>query len=243
MDKFVGIECFVRECSLAISEDNLASILFYGGSSIAISTSELSDIDLTIFLRKRDVQHLAVLRDIISRSGITLDIPVIFLDNLPVNPDRFCFVSQGCYFLCILKRAQVLFGDNPLLKIPDPSPDAIRESLWRKISEYADAAIKQYVEKSHITTIENYRMNSRLIKAVQDILWLKTGVWQPVKARAVRMLKDASPMIFNDDQWNFVFQIVLPEQAMSFALNMNDQFLLKRLGMFESMRTSAIQIV
>jgi|GEM_PF-3922012 len=164
---------FVTTCE-QVFQDNLLCILLVG-SAQRDETTPFSDIDVIVIIQTMNVDQVARLRSVIRSSAGLLDCSILCQDELPVDPNLFYLGSHGCYQLeLVLKRAKCVFGQNVLLEIPSPTERDIRLSIARKVIEYTWWTRRMFVESNRKRTLEmNYKLNSRLVKMIRDILYLR----------------------------------------------------------------------
>jgi predicted nucleotidyltransferase len=169
------LDRFIEDCR-QIFEENLVCILLVG-SVYRGDTTPFSDVDLILILKTMNSEQVTRLRTIVRSLEILIDCSILCADEIPADPNRFRLGSHGCYQLeLVLKKARCVWGTNPLLVLPSPSRREIRKSIVDKITEYTWWVRRMFIESNKERSLKmNYQMNSRIVKMIRDILFLKQG--------------------------------------------------------------------
>lgn len=221
-----SINDFVCACA-EWKSNNLIGLLYFGGKSIPYSKNKYSDWDIVPIMKSFSVENSLAFRDITLRVEGKLDIPIVWMDQLSKNSTDFQLVSQGCWYLYVLKRALVVYGVNPLEDYDDPPMEEIQKSLRRKIIEYCDFFHKSILENSTLSVGLKYKLVSRLLKSVQDLLWFKLGVWNPAKISAVYGLNQVKSSILEDDEWEVLESVCNSSFIEKEVVSCDDKFIMR----------------
>ena len=152
---------------------NLVCILLLGSVQKG-DTTPFSDTDLVVIIETLRISQMKKIRHMIRKSEKLLDLSILCLNEIPLDPNKFRIGTHGCYQLeLILKKAKCLYGKNILLKIGSPTKENINESLFDKITQYTWWARRLFIESNRERSLEsNYQLNSRLIKMIRGTVYL-----------------------------------------------------------------------
>lgn len=167
------INWLIRECEKAFCNNLLCLLLI--GSAQRDDTNPFSDIDVIAVIKTMEINQMNKLRLSLRLSEGLFDCSILCQDEFPKNPDDFCLGSHGCYQLeLVLKRAKCVWGQNVLMQLGHPSECSIRASVAHKIAEYTWWLRRILIESNRERSLEaNYKINSRLVKMIRDILYLR----------------------------------------------------------------------
>ena len=217
--------------------------LLHIGSHERQDDTAFSDVDLILLAQDFQIQDFRAVREIVRNLDYLVDMPVIQRGQLPANPDLFQMGTHGCYFLRILKSARIIYGNNFFENYPEPSVDAVRASVFRKIAEYAWAARRAFVESNRErSAYQNYQLTSRLLKAIKDVLWLggSHSVHLLTAADSVALLEEGSSNLLSYHEWKTLRMISDPGIRNSLAANMSEDFLQVRMSVIEKLYNRAV---
>lgn len=235
------LEEFVERCIKDLGP-RMTGLLFYGSSSRSESNI-FSDYDLILTTENHDLELIAKVREILEQTTIIVDLTIVFQSEIPPNSDYFRSVNHGSYFLELLKRASVLYGENIFLKISKPSQRSLEASLFEKIAEYTQACRRNFIEANRGKNPSlNYQMNKRVIKAAHDLLWL-SGEIEDTDSKCITMLKEKFSSLLSEEEWGFLSDVSNPENADAFTSNFSRQFFCLRLSVMEKIYVAAQQLV
>ena len=163
---------FTEDCERIFGE-NLVSLLLIGSVKLR-DTTPFSDTDIVAVIKTFDMAQMRSMRILLSQAERLIDISFLCQDELPEASKDFRLGTHGCYHLeLVLKNATCLSGKNIFLEYDPPSNHDLRSSVFGKISEYAWWARRMYIESNRERSMEsNYKLNSRLIKLLKDVLYL-----------------------------------------------------------------------
>jgi len=219
--------------------------LLHIGSHERQDDTVFSDIDLILLVEDLTIWDLRAIREIIRNLDYLVDMPVIQRNQLPTDPDLFQMGTHGCYFLYVLKSAQVIFGNNFFKDYPEATESAIRTSVFRKIAEYTWATRRTFVESNRERTMyQNYQLSSRLLKTVKDTLWLAGvyGAHTLTAAQSMTSLGITMPDILSDEEWKVMKMISDSEIRNTLAANMSEDFLQARMSVLEKLYAYAASL-
>lgn len=217
--------------------------LLHIGSHERQDDTAFSDIDLILLAENLAIQDLRAMREIIRNLDYLVDMPIIQREQLPTNPDLFQMGTHGCYFLSVLKGAEIIYGDNFFKDYPEPNEFAVRTSVFRKVAEYTWAARRTFVESNRErSAYQNYQLNSRLLKTIKDVLWL-AGLRDAHAFTAVNSIASLEAKIAGVialEEWEILKTISDPDTRNSLTANMSEDFLEIRMAILEKLFARAV---
>lgn len=121
----------LREILDSLPYEDISSVLRFGSS---LYKDVPGDIDLCI-VTKKDHFFLLIGKDPFKDKGVEIDITLVREEEISASKD-FKFGSHGVHLIPAFKKAEILYGDNPFLKIPDPSVLEIKDSILDRLFDY-----------------------------------------------------------------------------------------------------------
>lgn len=118
--------------------ENVTCILLHGSILFNPHTPP-NDTDLVIVLREKSGKDCLKLRQLIMQSWLArppIHLHLIYLEEIPVNADLFSVHTCGAFFVCHLRQAEVLHGENIFDKMVGPSDYQLQLSLFQKVQQY-----------------------------------------------------------------------------------------------------------
>lgn len=236
---------FIEDCE-RIFQSNLSGILLLGSAG-RDDTTPFSDLDVVVIIKTMSIDQVVQLRSVMRSSEGLLDCSILCQDELPNDPNNFCIGSHGCYQLeLVLKQAECVWGQNILLAMARPTEHNIRLSVAHKVIEYTWWIRRMFIESNRERSLEiNYKLNSRLIKIIRDILYLrgiKYSAIKPVRdvvgiflAEYVEMLTDVERCIVSNLGDSGFVNVN--------TSNMSDEYLLARYSIANKIHKQVIQLV
>ncbi len=219
--------------------------LLHLGSHERQDETAFSDVDLILLVERFSMQDFQAIRGIFRNLDYLVDVPVIHHEQLPRNPDWFQNGTHGCYFLHVLKNAEVLYGKNLFKDYPEPSEAAVRASVFRKIAEYTWAARRAFAESNRERSIyQNYQFSSRLLKMVKDVLWF-AGFWDSysfLSSQSISLLEEVNPNLLVGEEWETLKMISDSNTRNALAANMSEDFFVARMAILEKLYAYAIAL-
>jgi hypothetical protein len=191
---------------LELLGENMIGLLHLGSNEHGDGTA-FSDVDFVLLVKTMGIEELMAIRKAICNLGQLIDMPILQKGQIPADPDLFQLGTQGCYFVHVLKNASTVYGVNLFQDYPEPNSQAVRMSLFRKISEYTLATQRAFVESNRERSVyQNYQLNSRLLKSVKDLLWLMGDATAHLATavHAVLLLKSKLPTFFMAEEWRIL---------------------------------------
>lgn len=235
------LEELVNRCVHELN-GRMTGLLFYGSSSRS-EGNIFSDYDLILTAKNHDLELVAKIREILEQTTIIVDLTIVFQSEIPPDSDYFRSVNHGSYFLELLKRANVLYGENVFLKIQKPSQKALEASLFEKIAEYTQACRRNFIEANRKKNPSlNYQVNKRVTKSAHDLLWL-SGEIEDTDSQCITALKGKFPNLLSMEEWGFLWEVSDPKNAGAFASDFSKQFFCLRLSVMEKIYVAAQQLV
>lgn len=238
------ISKFAEQLARLLGSKMLGLLLI--GSSENQDQTALSDVDLILLASNLNTAELRAIRDTVRNIDFLVDMPIIQQEELPTNPDLFQMGTHGCYFLAVLKKAQVIYGANFFASYPEPTEAAVRASVFRKVAEYTWAARRMYIESNRERSIaQNYQLSSRMMKAVKDVLWLagQSDVHGYTAVQSVAALRSNTELGLSAAEWLALDNISHPEIRNILAANMSEDFLQARIGILEKLYALAVSLL
>lgn len=188
--------------------DNLVGVLLYGST---LTSTHPADVDMLILLRvKADVcADLLAMKTFKSNfPTVYFDLQVIYADEYR-DADNYSLDSHGCFFQAILSRAQVLWGENPFLKL-QPSQEEVRKSVVRKLQYYCFRARQMYLGEAYRSKDQNHDFHrKKLIMALTDVL---LAVGEPVPRNSLNRFCEKFPGVLTAEDIEIVNSTGLPLQ-------------------------------
>ncbi|MFY9493540.1 MAG: hypothetical protein WAP55_03640, partial [Minisyncoccia bacterium] len=122
----------------AFGAENVVCVLLHG--SLVFNTHPPpQDADIVIVLRRKDQGDCALLRGLVVQSHLSrlpIHLHLIYLEEIPTNADFFSLHTCGPFFVCHLRQAEVLFGENIFDVVTGPSNYQLQLSLLQKVQQY-----------------------------------------------------------------------------------------------------------
>jgi len=235
------ISSFVLECE-KIFDDNLVCILLIG-SVRGLEETPFSDIDLIAVIKTFDMDQMKAVRKLLSETEQLLDLSFLCQDELPDKPEDFCLGTHGCYHMeLVLKNATCLWGENIFQKYRSPTAEALRASVFSKIAEYCWWNRRMFVESNRERSMgNNYKLNSRLIKMIKDVLFI-LGL-NKIEASAedvVSTLIETNPGLLSVEEERVLFEMPDPKLVNKNVANMGEHYLEIRFSIMNKLYKCAI---
>lgn len=220
--------------------------LLHIGSNEREDNTAFSDIDLILLGKNLEIENLKAVREIVRNINYLVDMSIIQRNQVSTNPDLFQMGTHGCYFLYVLKNAQIIYGVNFFEDYPEPSTFALRTSVFQKISEYTWASRRIFIESNRERSMsQNYQLSSRLMKSIKDVLWLN-GTHHVIfltAAESIALLETSTSNLLSDKEWQVLRSISNPQLRNSFVANMSEDFLQIRVSILEKLYAFAIVLL
>lgn len=242
MNNYVRVLVENIEC---IFKKNLLCVLLLGSVQKG-DTTPFSDIDLIAVIKEFNLDGLTQTRNLIRQSEVLVDLSFICWNELSQDPNKFSFGTHGCYQLgLILNKAKCLSGRNVLLELGMPEEENIRYSLLQKIIQYTWWMRRMFVESNRERSLkDNYQINSRLIKVIRGLLYLKKGY--NIHATAENAVKDFVKIFFlyfSDDEKVVLSELADRKLIAKNTANMSENFFSIRLSLINKMHKIAIRLM
>lgn len=235
------VDDFAHEV-VRVVKSNLEVLLLLG-SRMRVAETIFSDYDFICVLKRHNVRHLTRLRNLVAQTSFYTDMPVMFCNEIPDDPNEFSVANQGCYYLEVLKRARVLHGQNIFLEYSSPTPKALRFSLIQKIFEYHMNMRRQYVDANRsLSPVGNYMINRRMIKAVQDLEWALGNDPEMAEQFLVKQFLERYPKVLTTRQRELLHGLIDPDNVVRYANDLSDIFLFQWLLVMEKITKVARRI-
>lgn len=202
---------------------NLSSILLYGSSK---QKKDFWDIDFLVILKDNHfkLNDLNELKKIAKEfSGFTLDLQFVYIKELK-SPNVFSLDAHGAFFSRILKRATVLYGDNPFLDF-EPSRKQLLVSLVTRIQRYLFHARQEYILGGRHNKDRNPLFHQKyVIRSMFDLLMMNKEWLENYEVKI--LIQRKYPNVFSEKDWeillsnsdNIEHYILLYEKVYDLAL-------------------------
>lgn len=156
----------------AFGVENIVCILLHG--SLVFNPHLIpQDIDLVIVLRRRDLEDCAILRGLVVQSRLSrlpIHLHLIYLEEIPSNADFFSLHTCGPFFVCHLRQAEVLFGENIFDAVTGPSDYQLQLSLFQKVQQYTFQLRNLIFKTGKILDGELRQARKRSVLVLKDLL-------------------------------------------------------------------------
>lgn len=174
--------------------DNVVCILLHGS---LVFNPHLSpqDADLVIVLRRKDRGDCDLLRELVVQSRLSrlpIQLHLIYLEEIPANADFFSLHTCGPFFICHLRQAEVLFGENVFDVVAGPSDYHLQLSLLQKIQQYTFQLRNLIFRSGRISEGELKQARKRSIVVLKDLL-MSAGRLIQQEGEIVRETTDRFP--------------------------------------------------
>ncbi|MFY9493181.1 MAG: hypothetical protein WAP55_01770 [Minisyncoccia bacterium] len=194
----------------AFGAENMACILLHGS---LVFNPHLSpqDADLVIVLRRKEQGDCALLRELVVQSHLSrlpIHLHLIYLEEIPANADFFSFHTCGPFFVCHLRQAEVLFGENIFDVVTGPSNYQLQLSLLQKVQQYT-FQLRNFVFKTGGISEEELRqIRKKTIVVLKDLLMSEGKLIQ----QEVEIIHEIADRLsdFSSEELEFLQQ--LPEE-------------------------------
>ena len=156
----------------AFGVENVVCILLHGS---LVFNPHLSpqDADLVVVLRRKDQEDCALLRRLVVQSRLSrlpIQLHLIYLEEIPANADFFSIHTCGSFFVCHLRQAKALFGENIFDAVIGPSDYHLQMSLLQKIQQYTFQLRNLIFRSGRISEGELRQARKRSIVVLKDLL-------------------------------------------------------------------------
>lgn len=156
----------------AFGAENVVCILLHGS---LVFNPHLSpqDADIVIVLRRKDQGDCALLRQLVVQSRLSrlpIQLHLIYLEEIPTNADFFSLHTCGSFFICHLRQAEVLFGENIFDVVAGPSDYQLQLSLLQKVQQYTFQLRNLIFKTERISERELRQARKKSIVVLKDLL-------------------------------------------------------------------------
>ena len=154
--------------------DQLVAVLVHGSAMRGCPTAD--DFDLIIALRSPAVASVRVTRESLTTVNWDrpLEVQVVCVDQMPVQGDHYSLKAAGPWIINTLRRALVLYGENPYSRINPPTPAMLKRSLVAEVQRnlwFARNAAGQGAAR--LTDNEIYQVAKKVWWSMRDLLmWI-----------------------------------------------------------------------
>lgn len=165
----------ITKYCLVTFNTNLVSLYFLGSNNRDQGTP-YSDFDFVLILKEYSISQLLSFRKRLSNRDFKIDFAIIFLSDLPKDIDNFRIGDQGQFFLKVIEKSSLLFGEDWIKRYRSIPSLLVKKSLYDNIARYWLAIQRLFIEESKsLGEHVNYQANKRTIKALYDLIWIRDG--------------------------------------------------------------------
>lgn len=156
----------------AFGAGNVTCILLHGS---LVFNPHLSpqDADLVIVLERREREDCVMLREIAVRSRLSrlpIQLHLIYREEIPANADFFSLNTCGPFFVCHLRQAEALFGENIFDAVTGPSEYHLQLSLLQKVQQYTSQLRDLVFKPGRISEGELRQARKKSVVVLKDLL-------------------------------------------------------------------------
>jgi len=178
----------------AFGAENVVCVLLHGS---LLFNPQLSpqDADLVVVLKRKSGGDCAPLRRLAVQSRLSrlpIHLHLIYLEEIPANADFFSLHTCGPFFVCHLRQAETLFGENIFDTVTGPSDYHLQMSLLQKIQQYTFQIRNLVFRAGRISETELLWARKKSIVTLKDLL-LSTGTLVQQEAEIVRETTERFP--------------------------------------------------
>lgn len=139
--------------------------LIHHGSSLGGNFKTQSDIDLELILSKQDTTDYQIIKNIISKEPIDIEIQLRYLDELCNKHGLINITNYKLFMFFAYSNGKVLIGKNIYKKlVRSLTTDKIKKSFLISIQiNYKD------IRKSYFGSKDSYVINKNIMRFFQDI--------------------------------------------------------------------------
>lgn len=131
------------------------------------------DADIVIVLRSKGVGDCSALRKLVKQSqlaSLPIHLHLIYLGEIPTNADFFSLHTCGPFFVCHLRQAETLFGENIFDRVSGPSNYHLQLSLLQKAQQYTFQLRNQVFKVGKVSMHELEVARKRSVVVLKDLL-------------------------------------------------------------------------
>jgi hypothetical protein len=184
--------------------DELYGVLIHG--SATWNPVGADDYDPIFVLRRPNVAGVRAIRE--SMAAVDWDrhveMQVVCASQLAMQGDHFSLKANGPMFLYRLRKALVLYGDNPYRHVADPSREAFARSLVAEVQRnlwFARHAAGHGA--SGVTTGEIYQVTKKMWWSIKNLL-MWDGADKSDSAGDLAAAAAAYPQLFDRSTWSWL---------------------------------------
>jgi len=194
----------------AFGAENVVCILFHG-SIVFNPEIQPQDVDLVIILKQKKEDDCMVLRRLVKGSRL-FQLPVhlhlIYLEEIPANADFFSIHTCGAFFVCHLRQAETLYGENVFDKMTGPSDYHLQLSLLQKAQQYTFQLRNLIFKTEHVLETELLWARKKSVIMLKDLL-LSSGTLIQEEERIIQETIRRFPQ-FSTEEIAFFREILKP---------------------------------
>lgn len=164
------------------------------------------DYDPIFVLRRPSVAGVRAIRESLAAVDWDrhIEVQIVCASQLPLQSDHFSLKANGPMFLYRLRRALVLYGDNPYRHVPDPSREAFARSLVAEVQRnlwFARHAAGHGA--AGVTTDEIYQVTKKMWWSIKNLL-MWDGADEPDTAGDLAAMAAAHPDLLDRQAWSWL---------------------------------------
>lgn len=179
--------------------DSLSAVLQYGSSIIEGKAAE--DLDIIIVLANSDdhVADLSSLESLLARNkSLKLDMQLLYAEEV-FSAEYFSIDNHGNFFLEVIKRAKVLYGENPVAGL-QLDTSLKRSTLFNQIQHYVFRARQEFIGLGRYSKDQNRDFHRKKIKHILGHILMLKDDYIPSDEKLLEVFVETYPGRLGEDQ-------------------------------------------
>ncbi|MDD4803917.1 MAG: hypothetical protein PHN69_01970 [Candidatus Pacebacteria bacterium] len=180
---------FCKKCEFYF-KSRLISIIGYGSF---FNKKDYHDLDLVIILNKRELEDILIIKKFLKSVGLKLKVDINIVGKTEFFSDSSYFSqrTQGCYFIEVLKKGYVLFGNNfykEFFTKIDKKSYII--SILAKIRQYNYEMINYYLNNNDNYIDNDIEIIKKINKIILDIKLVDKNIYNKLIIKFKKVIKE-----------------------------------------------------
>lgn len=180
------------------------------GSSLCNGPKLFGDIDLVIVLRNKQINDCSRLRIISQKISqqydFSLELQLIYGNELPVDGDYFSLSTSGCFFVPHLRSAKLVYGRNVFDDMIGPSQYQLALSLLQKAQQYTYIARRTVFMSESPSDKKLVYVAKRVLTMLKDLLFVH-GIFEENENCFIELVDKIAPGLIADER-EFLIQLL-----------------------------------